>query len=102
MIIHIGFATWSLGNGLLSTITIHSPKSVLVVYMLISGLGSGQTMQTTTVAAQASVPRRDMSVVTTLRNVRSRLWCARGSNGVGQFLRQLGGTLALAVASTIM
>jgi len=86
MIIHAGFATWALGTGLLSTITTHSPKSVLVVYMLISGLGSGQTMQTTTIAAQASVPRRDMSVVTTLRN----------------FLRQLGGTLALAVGSTII
>jgi len=43
-------------------------------------------MQTTTVAAQASVSRKDMSVVTAVRN----------------FIRLLGGTLGLALGSTII
>ncbi|KAG5636702.1 hypothetical protein H0H81_007131 [Sphagnurus paluster] len=47
-------------------------------------------MQTTTVAAQASVPRKDMSVVTAF------------PNHVVQFIRLLGGTLALAVNSTVI
>lgn len=37
--------------------------------MLLAGVGAGQTLQTTTIAAQASVSRRDMSVVTAVRNV---------------------------------
>ncbi|TFK50731.1 hypothetical protein OE88DRAFT_1645036 [Heliocybe sulcata] len=44
-----------------------------------------KTLQTTTVAAQASVSRRDMSVVTAVRN----------------FIRLLGGTLSLAVGASI-
>ena len=44
---------------------------MMVVYMLLAGVGAGQTLQTTVVAAQASVPRRDMSVVTAVRNVRA-------------------------------
>ncbi|KAF8959374.1 major facilitator superfamily domain-containing protein [Flammula alnicola] len=45
-----------------------------------------KTFQTTTVAAQASVSRRDMSVVTAFRN----------------FIRLFGGTLALAVGAAII
>lgn len=54
--------------------------------MLLTGAGSGGTLQTTTVAAQASVSRRDMGIVTAVRN----------------FMRLLGGTLALALGSTIL
>lgn len=68
--INSGFALLSIGNGLISTVNLQSPKGLLVFYMLLAGLGSGQTMNPTTVACQASVPRRDVSVVTTLRNVR--------------------------------
>ncbi|KAJ7185843.1 MFS general substrate transporter [Mycena filopes] len=85
-IIHMGFAVWSIACGCISTIRPGSPKAVLVVYMLLAGIGAGQTMQTTTVAVQASVSRRDMSVVTAMRN----------------FIRLLGGTLSLAVASTLL
>jgi hypothetical protein len=68
--------------------TPRTKEGVMVVYMLLSAVGSGQvrknlnheltkrltetngkTLQTTTVAAQASVPRKDMSVVTAFRNV---------------------------------
>ncbi|KAJ7099964.1 major facilitator superfamily domain-containing protein [Mycena belliarum] len=85
-IIHVGFAVWSIACGCISTIRPGSSKAVQVVYMLLAGIGAGQTMQTTTVAVQASVSRRDMSVVTAMRN----------------FLRLLGGTLSLAVASTLL
>ncbi|KAJ7697605.1 major facilitator superfamily domain-containing protein [Mycena rosella] len=85
-IIQLGFAIWSIACGCMSTIRPGSPKAVQVVYMMLAGIGAGQTMQTTTIAVQASVSRRDMSVVTALRN----------------FLRLLGGTLSLAVASTLL
>ncbi|KAF8630545.1 hypothetical protein AX15_002847 [Amanita polypyramis BW_CC] len=85
-IIHSGFALWSIACGLISTITPSSGRIVLVVYMLLAGIGAGQTLQTTTVAAQASVPRRDVSVVTAFRN----------------FIRLLGGALALAIGSTVI
>ncbi|KAJ7185862.1 major facilitator superfamily domain-containing protein [Mycena filopes] len=84
-IIHIGFSVWSIACGCISTIRPGSPKAVLVVYMLLAGIGAVRT-ETTTVAAQASVSRRDMSVVTAMRN----------------FIRLLGGTLSLAVASTLL
>ncbi|KAF7358961.1 MFS drug transporter [Mycena sanguinolenta] len=86
MIINLGFSVWAIACGCISTIRPGSPKAVLVVFMMLAGIGAGQTMQTTTVAVQASVSRRDMSVVTAMRN----------------FIRLLGGTLSLAVASTLL
>ncbi|KAF5374635.1 hypothetical protein D9615_008917 [Tricholomella constricta] len=68
-IIHFGFAVWAIACGCISTITPHSSKAALVIFMLLGGAGAGMTLQTTTVAAQASVPRKDMSVVTAFRNV---------------------------------
>ncbi|KAL0952039.1 hypothetical protein HGRIS_008681 [Hohenbuehelia grisea] len=85
-IIYLGFSVWAIGCGCISTIKPGSSQGLLVFYMLLSGIGAGQTLQTTTVAAQASVPRKDMSVVTAFRN----------------FIRQLGGALTLAIGSTIM
>ncbi|KIJ64377.1 hypothetical protein HYDPIDRAFT_175698 [Hydnomerulius pinastri MD-312] len=85
-IVYVGFSVWAVGCGCLSTVTTSTPKALLVFYMLLSGMGAGQTLQTTTVAAQASVSRKDMSVVTAVRN----------------FIRLLGGTLSLAVGSTLI
>ncbi|KAF8878963.1 major facilitator superfamily domain-containing protein [Infundibulicybe gibba] len=85
-IIHLGFAIRAMACGLLSMVTPSTNKTVLVVYMLLAGVGAGLTLQTTTVAAQASVPRKDMSVVTAFRN----------------FVRLFGGTLSLALGSTIL
>ncbi|KAN0079872.1 Major facilitator superfamily domain containing protein [Tylopilus felleus] len=84
--IYVGFTAWAVGCGCLSTVRTSTNKALLVVYMLLSGMGAGQTLPTTTVAAQASVPRHDMSVVTAIRN----------------FVRLLGGTLALAVGFTLI
>ncbi|KIJ64372.1 hypothetical protein HYDPIDRAFT_133160 [Hydnomerulius pinastri MD-312] len=85
-IVYVGFSVWAVGCGCLSTVTTSTPKALLVFYMLLAGVGAGQTLQTTTVAAQASVSRKDMSVVTAVRN----------------FIRLMGGTLSLAVGSTLM
>ncbi|KAF8440003.1 major facilitator superfamily-domain-containing protein [Boletus edulis BED1] len=84
--IYVGFIAWAVGCGCLSTVRASTSKVLLVVYMLLSGMGAGQTLPTTTVAAQASVPRQDMSVVTAVRNL----------------IRLLGGTLALAVGFTLI
>jgi len=86
LIIYSGFSTMALGCGLVSIVTVTTGKGAIVVFMLLLGLGSGQTLQTTTVAAQASVSRKDMAVVTAVRN----------------YMRQLGATLALAAGSTII
>ncbi|KAJ3481648.1 hypothetical protein NLI96_g7519 [Meripilus lineatus] len=85
-IIHVGFAVWAIASGCLSTITESTAKGLMVFFMLLAGAGAGQTLQTTTVAAQASVSRKDMSVVTAVRN----------------FVRLLGGTLSLAIGATII
>ncbi|KAL1730473.1 major facilitator superfamily domain-containing protein [Schizophyllum commune] len=85
-IIYTGFGLYALGNGLLSIVTPSSPKAPAVVYMVIAGCGTGMTLQTTTVAAQASVERQDVSVVTSFRN----------------FVRLLGGTLSVTVGSAII
>ncbi|KAF9238663.1 MFS general substrate transporter [Melanogaster broomeanus] len=85
-IIYAGFGVSAVGCGFLSTVTASTSKALLVFYMFVAGVGIGQTMQTTIVAAQASVPRKDMSVVTAVR----------------YFIRLLGGTLSLAVGSTFI
>ncbi|KAI0644910.1 MFS general substrate transporter [Trametes meyenii] len=84
--IYVGFGIWTVACGCLSTVTPQTSKGLLVFYMLLAGTGAGGTLQTTTVAAQASVSRRDMSVVTAVRN----------------FIRLLGGTLSLAIGATII
>ncbi|KAK2464422.1 hypothetical protein APHAL10511_003570 [Amanita phalloides] len=61
-------------------------KPLLIVFSLFAGIGAGQTLQTTTVAAQASVAKRDVGVVTAFRS----------------FIRLLGGALSLAIGSTII
>ncbi|GJE94633.1 MFS general substrate transporter [Phanerochaete sordida] len=85
-VIHIGFSVWAIGCGCVSTIRPTTPKGLIIFFMLMTGTGGGQTLQTTTVAAQASVSRRDMAIVTAVRN----------------FVRLLGGTLALAIGATII
>ncbi|OJT01636.1 hypothetical protein TRAPUB_7894 [Trametes pubescens] len=84
--IYVGFGIWTIACGCLSTVTPATTKGLLVFFMLLAGTGAGGTLQTTTVAAQASVSRRDMSVVTAVRN----------------FIRLLGGTLSLAIGATII
>ncbi|KAI0710313.1 MFS general substrate transporter [Cerioporus squamosus] len=59
--IYSGFAIWTVACGCLSTVKPSTPEGLLVFFMLLAGTGAGGTLQTTTVAAQASVSRRDIS-----------------------------------------
>ncbi|GAA6027910.1 hypothetical protein JCM8097_001777 [Rhodosporidiobolus ruineniae] len=81
-----GYAIWTIGLGLLSTLDEHSSTAKIVGFQLINGMGQGGTLQTSMVAAQAAVDRSDMSVVTSCRN----------------FFRSLGGTIFLVIAATIL
>ncbi|WVQ70952.1 hypothetical protein IAR50_000477 [Cryptococcus sp. DSM 104548] len=82
----VGFSIWTIGLGLLSSIDTDTSIAKLCGYQIIVGLGAGQTFQTSLVAIQASVERKDMATATGLRN----------------FLRMLGGTIALAACTSIV
>ncbi|KAH7870118.1 MFS general substrate transporter [Lentinula edodes] len=84
--IYLGFATFAIACGCMTIFTAETSRVVMVVLMVIAGLGIGATMQTTTVAAQASVERKDMAVVSAVRN----------------FLRMLGGALALPSSAALL
>ncbi|KAJ5651367.1 uncharacterized protein N7484_005090 [Penicillium longicatenatum] len=84
--IWVGFAIWAVACGLLSTISPTTSIGRLVGYQILSGIGSGQTLQTNLVAIQANVQRKEMAVATATRN----------------FLRLLGGTVALSACSAII
>ncbi|KAJ3848755.1 MFS general substrate transporter [Lentinula lateritia] len=84
--IYLGFATFAIASGCMTIFTAQTSRVVMVVLMVIAGLGIGATMQTTTVAAQASVERKDMAVVSAVRN----------------FLRMLGGALALPSSAALL
>ncbi|KAJ3934498.1 MAG: MFS general substrate transporter [Lentinula lateritia] len=85
-IVYTGFAFIAISCGFISTITHNTSKATMVVLMLLVGCGSGLTLATTTVAVQASVERKDMSVVTAFRN----------------FVRSLGAAFSLSVASSVV
>jgi hypothetical protein len=57
-----------------------------VLFEILSGVGMGSTVMTGIIAIQASPPSHEMAVATGTRN----------------FLRLLGGTVALAAASAIL
>jgi predicted MFS family arabinose efflux permease len=82
----LGWIAWSIGLGLFSTLTESSGLGKQIGYAVITGFGVGQTLQPSLIAIQAGVSRRDMAVVTSFRN----------------FIRNLGATLGLAVAGTII
>ncbi|TPX54807.1 hypothetical protein PhCBS80983_g05727 [Powellomyces hirtus] len=84
--INIGFSIWTIGAGLMTTMSRTTSVGVIIAFLFITGLGCGQTFQTTLVAAQAAVPKPDMAVVTAVRN----------------FLRTFGGTMAIAIAAAII
>ncbi|CEQ41414.1 SPOSA6832_03141, partial [Sporobolomyces salmonicolor] len=82
----VGYAIWTIGLGLLSTIDQHTSDARLIGFLIINATGQGQTLQSSMVAAQAAVARSEMSVVTSTRN----------------FCRSLGGTIFLVIASAIL
>jgi hypothetical protein len=81
----VGWVVWSIGLGLFSTLD--SPHlGQQIGFALLSGFGVGNTLQPSVIAVQAGVDRKHMAIVTSFRN----------------FARNLGGTLGLAVAGTII
>ncbi|RAH72017.1 putative MFS drug transporter, partial [Aspergillus aculeatinus CBS 121060] len=82
-----GWVAWAVGLGLFSTLDASSSGlGKQIGYGLLTGVGLGNTLQPALIAIQAGVARRDMAVTTSFRN----------------FTRNLGGTLGLAVAGTIL
>ncbi|XHF98929.1 hypothetical protein AWENTII_002459 [Aspergillus wentii] len=81
-----GWMIWAIGLGLFSTLDRDSGIGKQIGYGILTGAGVGNTLQPALIAVQAGVERRDMAVVTSFRN----------------FVRNLGGTLGLAIAGTIM
>ncbi|KAL4976068.1 major facilitator superfamily domain-containing protein [Aspergillus desertorum] len=81
-----GWMIWAVGLGLFSTLDENSGVGKQIGYGILTGVGVGNTLQPALIAIQAGVERHDMAVVTSFRN----------------FVRNLGGTLGLAVAQTII
>ncbi|KAF3065255.1 putative transporter C3H1.06c [Daldinia childiae] len=81
-----GWVCWAIGLGLMSTLDENSGLGKQIGYAIIIGVGVGNTLQPALIACQAGVERRDMAVVTSFRN----------------FVRNLGGTLGLAICGTIL
>ncbi|KAH7094597.1 MFS general substrate transporter [Paraphoma chrysanthemicola] len=81
-----GWAMWSIGLGLFSTISKGSSLAARIGYALLTGFGAGLTLQTSLVAMQAGVERKNMAVVTSFRN----------------FIRNFGSTLGLAITATLI
>jgi hypothetical protein len=81
----IGWAVWAVGLGLISTL--EGPSlGEQIGYGLLAGIGLGNTLQPSLIAVQAGVERKHMAVVTSFRN----------------FVRNLGGTLGLAISGTVI
>ncbi|KAF2826885.1 MFS general substrate transporter [Ophiobolus disseminans] len=81
----LGWAVWAVGMGLFSTL--EGPSlGKQIGFALLSGFGLGNTLQPSLIAVQAGVSRKHMAVVTSFRN----------------FVRNLGGTLGLAISGTII
>ncbi|KAL4965313.1 putative MFS drug transporter [Aspergillus stella-maris] len=81
-----GWMIWAVGLGLFSTLDETSGLGKQIGYGILTGVGVGNTLQPALIAIQAGVERKDMAVVTSFRN----------------FVRNLGGTLGLAIAQTII
>ncbi|KAH8731930.1 major facilitator superfamily domain-containing protein [Phaeosphaeriaceae sp. PMI808] len=81
----IGWAVWAVGMGLFSTLD-KPDLGKQIGFALLSGFGLGNTLQPSLIAVQAGVERKQMAIVTAFRN----------------FIRNLGGTLGLAISGTII
>ncbi|EAT81737.1 hypothetical protein SNOG_11238 [Parastagonospora nodorum SN15] len=81
----LGWAVWAIGMGLFSTLE-DASLGKQIGFALLSGFGLGNTLQPSLIAVQAGVTRKHMAIVTSFRN----------------FIRNLGGTLGLALSGTII
>ncbi|KAH8918974.1 MFS general substrate transporter [Atractiella rhizophila] len=81
-----GFVIWSVACGLLATIEENTKDSKVMGFLFLAAVGPGCIFFTSLTGLQASVDRKDMAVVTSVRS----------------FLRFLGGTLGLAISSALI
>lgn len=70
----------------MSTISTTLPEANFIGYQVVVAIGAGQTFQTSLLAIQAAVERKDMAAATGTRN----------------FMRLLGGTVGLAASGAIV
>jgi MFS family permease len=82
----LGYLIWAVACGLLTLVSPTISNAEIVIFQLLSGIGSGSTLMTGIIAVQAFLPRKQMAVATGTRN----------------FLRLLGGTISLAVCAAIL
>jgi EmrB/QacA subfamily drug resistance transporter len=82
----IGTGMLTLGYALMFGYKYDTPIWMLSICMVVIGMGLGQLMQTLTLAAQNSVPAKDIGVATSST----------------MFFRQMGGTLGVAVFVSIL
>ena len=82
----VSFATGTAGMLLLSTLTQNTSSLELIIYEIIMGIGAGLAMPLFTVAAQNSVTKRDLGVVTSS----------------SMYFESLGSVIGLAVLGTIV
>lgn len=82
----IGFGIWTIGLGLMTTLSTTTSKANFVGFQIVVAIGAGQTFQTSLLAIQAGVSRKDMAAATGTRN----------------FMRMLGGTVGLAACGSIV
>ncbi|KAH8890562.1 MFS general substrate transporter [Thozetella sp. PMI_491] len=80
-----GYICWVIGTGLHFLFTQSFPVGAIVPILMVEGAGVGLVFQPTLVAAQAHSPKADRAVVISARN----------------FIRALGGSAGLAIASAI-
>ncbi|KAK7042956.1 hypothetical protein VNI00_008693 [Paramarasmius palmivorus] len=92
----LGWVVWTIGLGLFSSLTPTSSLAKQVGYSLLTGFGVGQTLQPSLVAVQGAVDRKDMAVVTAMRSFKPMSF-----NG-NSFVRNIGGTLGLAISGTLL
>ncbi|KAJ9134094.1 Major facilitator superfamily domain-containing protein [Pleurostoma richardsiae] len=84
-VIWLGYILWVIGTSLQCIFRRTFPIAAIVVILGVEGAGVGLVFQPTLVAAQAHSPKQDRAVVISARN----------------FIRALGGSAGLAIASAI-
>jgi MFS family permease len=82
----IGFALWSIGNGLTLLFDRNTNLEVLIAVLIVEGTGIGLTLQPTLVGMYANSRTEDRAVTTGLRN----------------FIRTIGGAFGLVVSGVIL
>lgn len=82
----VGFALWTLGNGLTLLFDRDTGLAPLTVILIVEGAGIGLTLQPTLVGMYANSRSEDRAVVTGLRN----------------FLRTIGGAFGLVISGVII